>query len=511
MKRGAILNNRPITFSAVALAIGVFIGALIINSFIAFIVLIAFGIVFSAVGVYTRKSTVTAIFSFFSLGLCIFFTYASIVAPVDVNRDYAVVSGRVKAISSATEEVKGYVLEELSLDGERVKGKAYLNVAETFEVGDLVSAGGKVENVEFNPFSGYSVSRYEGGISYQCDAVYAVKEGESKLTLTETVRVKIKNVYLKYLGQEDGAVALGLVLGDVAYMSKNTVENTRASGVYHIFSVSGLHVGILVMCIMFVCDYILRLAKKKSFVVTLVILLLYGALTGFPVGVVRASIMCLISATALIVERPYDPLNALSLTVIVILLCSPLSLFSLSFLLSIASVFGIVCFYEAIKKAVYTQNPLRRNLAIRIINKFFISTWSGVAVSVSATSFVVVISSYFFGTLNLYAIVTNLIVGPLTTLVYTVLVPLTFLPLIYEPLGIVLSWISIPSAVIRAFSAFVASLPFSTISLSLPSASAFLYSVGLISLTRYLKIKTRYKILVALTCFIACVGIFFIF
>ncbi len=511
MKKIEILNNRPITFSAIALAIGIFISALIINNFIAFIILLVFSLAFTAVGIYIRKRTVIAIFSFLTLGLCIFFAYASIIAPVDINRDYTVVSGRVSAISSATEEVKSYVLTDLTVDGKSVRGKALLNTSTTFEVGDLVSSGTSIESIEFDPFNGYAVSNYEGGISYRCNAVYVQKEGTSKLTLTETIRVSIKKIYLKYLGAEDGAVALGLVIGDVSYMSKNTVASTRASGVYHIFSVSGLHVGILVMCIMFVCDNIFRLTKKKSFFITLLILLFYGVLTGFPSGVVRASVMCLISALSLIVERPYDPLNALATTVIVILLCSPISLFSISFLLSIASVFGIICFYRAIKKVVYTKNPLKRNFAIRFVNKFLISTWSSIALSLSASAFVIMISGYFFGTLNIYSIVANLIVAPLATLLYILLVPLTFFPLVYEPLGIVISWLSIPSAVIRAFSAFIASLPLSTISVSIPSFSAFIYSVGLVCLSKYFKVKTKHKILIAVACFIACVGIIFIF
>ena len=74
---------------------------------------------------------------------------------------------------------------------------------------------------------------------------------------------------------------------------------------------------------------------------SLVVMIQYGLLTGGSVSAMRAVCMFLLSVGAKILGRSYDLLTALALSAILLLLDSPAYLYSSSFLLSFGAVVGL--------------------------------------------------------------------------------------------------------------------------------------------------------------------------
>nr|HPM00404.1 ComEC family competence protein [Bacillota bacterium] len=101
---------------------------------------------------------------------------------------------------------------------------------------------------------------------------------------------KVRSIINEALPQEEAAVLTGIITGDKADMDEDMKEAYMKTGLSHILSVSGLHVGFLMMLL----TYLLmpfKLDKRLQGAVTLLITVYYVLLIGAPFPSVRAVIM----------------------------------------------------------------------------------------------------------------------------------------------------------------------------------------------------------------------------
>ncbi len=156
------------------------------------------------------------------------------------------------------------------------------------------------------------------------------------------------------------AILKGIILGDRGEISPELRRSFADSGLVHLLSASGLHVGIVAMLasaftIPFMRAFpniLLYLPKKKLFALIAVpLMILYCIIVGGRVPMVRALIMGLVVATAIITDRSFSgrlsggrgeiltlPANA----ALIILLLNPWSLFTIGFQLSFLAVTAIL-------------------------------------------------------------------------------------------------------------------------------------------------------------------------
>ncbi len=492
-----IANYRPIVIAAVTLALGIFLAGLSANNAIGFFVLLGVVIVIAIASFFLKFKSLKIGAIFLLLGFIIMsITVGVKTAPV-LNMENAYFEGRVQNVTKATTETKRYVISDVKLLGEELNGKLILDVKDDLEIGESIGVIGTFTTIEFDPLDSYSVSKYTENVRYSSRSEDVIKLGGSKKTFIEKIRIKVRKLYLENMGEE-GAIALGLVFGDTSYIDYDTESDMRASGLSHLFSVSGLHVGFM-SSIIFMLFLIFKVEKKKSLVWVSLILFAYGLLTGFPVGVVRASIMCILALIAEIQLVRYDPLNGLAMAVIILLLINPLDLFSVSFLLSVGAMFGIICFSWSMTNLYKGDNWIVRKLT------------SAVSVSLASNAFVFPISCYFFGSFSLYFVVANVLLVPIASVVYTLLVPVTLLALIIEPLGILMLPLSMPLLSISSITSLIAQLPLGTLSLSMPMAASLLFSFGMVVLSKFYMGSKYSKIVLSVLSFITCVLIIFLF
>lgn len=491
MKLPKIANYRPIVLGAIMLAIGITLSALTLKSAIGFFVCLGAICAMVIVFFIIRRGALKVASVFMLVGFVLFGSYAFINQVKEVSYSSVYIEAKVNDISKVTSDGNKYIISNLTLNGEVLNGKAILVAAENYDVGDKIGAVVSIETISFDPFDSYSVSRYQKGIKYTINAVGSVKIGKEKLNLTEKLRSKLRKIYIDNLGEEDGGIALGLVIGDKAYIDYDTNAEMRSSGLSHLFSVSGLHVG-------FMCALIFAIFKKfnfgrrKSFIVIAITLLCYGILTGFPIGVVRASVMTVALLIAELQEERSDPLTTLAIAVIIILFISPIELFGLSFQLSVGAVFGIICFYRPLKE-LYGGG-----------RKFVGRLWSLVAISISANAFIFPITAYSFGTLSTCFIFANVIAVPIISFVYSLLVPLSLAALIVEPLGILITPLGIPIALTRILATAISVAPFSTVEIKVPCASALLFAFALTIISRFYMGSKTSKAVISSLSFLAC-------
>lgn len=167
-------------------------------------------------------------------------------------------------------------------------------------------------------------------------------------------REQTEKVVKDTLPDKEAGILLGMLLGKKEEISPAEYREFQKSGIVHIFAVSGLHVGFLVLLTSFILSW-LSLTPGAKTVGYYIVLLLYGSIVGWPVSVIRAVIMALVMVTAFYLKRGSNPLNSLGLAGFIILLLDPYSLFKIGFQLSIAATWGLLYIYPQLKKTLGCQ------------------------------------------------------------------------------------------------------------------------------------------------------------
>ncbi len=134
---------------------------------------------------------------------------------------------------------------------------------------------------------------------------------------------------------------LGMLLGEKAALSPAQQNAFMRSGTFHIFSISGLHVGVIAAAILAVLQ-LLRLSRRAATITGLLILWLYVQVTGASVPAERAFLMIAFLFGSRLFRLPANSLAALVAAALLTLWLDPQQLFSAGFQMSYAVVTALI-------------------------------------------------------------------------------------------------------------------------------------------------------------------------
>lgn len=134
---------------------------------------------------------------------------------------------------------------------------------------------------------------------------------------------------------------LGMLLGDKAVLSTEQQNAFMWSGTFHIFSISGLHVGVVGTALYVLCN-LLRVPRRAAVLLSLAALWLYVQITGASSPAVRAFLMIAFLLATEVFRLPGNALAALTAAALVTLVLDPLQLFSTGFQMSYTVVVALV-------------------------------------------------------------------------------------------------------------------------------------------------------------------------
>ena len=149
----------------------------------------------------------------------------------------------------------------------------------------------------------------------------------------------------------EGGVLKALLIGDTGDVPQELNDAYARSGVNHILSISGFHVGIIFLCVfqaLFLAargfeNLALRLNLRRALLLTaLPVVVFYLFLSGAAAATQRSVLMICAVVLALYVKRELDPANCIMLAAGAILFTAPETLFDLSFQLSFLAIWGLV-------------------------------------------------------------------------------------------------------------------------------------------------------------------------
>ena len=320
---------------------------------------------------------------------------------------------------------------------------------------------------------------------YQGEGVFLLAYQRDELTVSDgtvtwreypaILRQRILKILEGILPTDTAVFAKALLLGDTSDLDYETKTDFTVSGIRHIVAVSGLHVSILFTLVHFFSFHRRFLSALLAFPT----LFLFAAVTGFTPSVSRACIMSGLTMLSLLINREYDGAASLSFAGLMLLLVNPLVIASVSYQLSFASVAGIFLFSSRIRCWMASLFDLKRmGLAARWLIRGMILS---VSITLGATVATVPLCAWYFGTVSLASVVTNLLVLWVVSGVFYGLIALCLLSGIWHTGAAVLG--KILSAVIRyiLFTAkIVADFPLSAVYTRSPYIVAWLIFVYLL-------------------------------
>ena len=285
--------------------------------------------------------------------------------------------------------------------------------------GELSEIEGRTNPGEFDKKQYYSCRK----IYYQLRKTAVLKARQEEGSLREALqwfRTRLHGSLL-LTAKDDAAFFQALLLGEREELSQDAKLLFQLAGILHILSISGLHIQFLGMGLY-------RLLRKACLsmvpagLLSILFILLYGILTGSSVSAMRGLCMFFVSIFARILGRVYDPLSSLSLTAILILADSPAYLFDPSFLLS----FGAVC--GAALESARTERQRRKELwgkekgqkkgRRRERQDILEKSMGSLKMGLSVFLLVLPVTLSAYGEVSLSGLLLNLLVLPLTGILF---------------------------------------------------------------------------------------------
>jgi competence protein ComEC len=271
---------------------------------------------------------------------------------------------------------------------------------------------------------------------------------------------------------DEKAVLKALVFGDRSGVDDELRRRFNRSGVGHLLAISGLHVGIVATVAFAFFRWLFSFfppllwrgwGRPLAAAITMVPVLAYGLLSGMSPSTQRAEVMVMVFLAALILGRSRELLNTLAVAALVILVCFPPALFSISFQLSFAAVATIV---YGLEKIAWVRPP-----APRLAGKTAGWLLGFVLVSVLAVFGTAPVALFHFNQISLAGVAANLLLVPLVGFVVVPLglvaasVGLLFAPLALPVFRLGIEILHLALMIVDGFAA----LPFAAIKTVTPS------------------------------------------
>jgi competence protein ComEC len=248
-------------------------------------------------------------------------------------------------------------------------------------------------------------------------------------------------------------VAAALLTGVNTELDTETLKSFSITGAIHVLSVSGSHVGILLLTLNFLFINILKLKPNSWYVsiLSIIAIWIFAIYTGLSPSVSRAALMFTFLQVASTINRSKNNLNILAISAIILLIINPNYIYDVGFQLSYLAMLGIFVAYS----------PLQRQLEFK--NRILQSLWQVTVLSFSAQLFTFPLSAYYFHQFPSYFLLAN----PVVAVFSFIILPLGLIFLASSPIHFLAKFLGyLENHLIVLFNnsiSFLASLPGATI------------------------------------------------
>ena len=309
-----------------------------------------------------------------------------------------------------------YVAQMITLNGKESFGKVLLNIKKDQSIPDLeIGSSLKIEGYFYKNRSPNNPNQFDYGSYLENRQIYGqFYTSASDIKLNSIVEKSIayyaslwrnriiKNLEKNHFHKSELSVVIALLLGQQQDISPEVVKDYQYAGAVHVLSVSGLHVGFILLFITYLLKPFpnTRTGSIIKLIIVITFLWAFGILAGLAPSVVRSVTMFSFVAIGMYLRRSINIYNTLAVSALLILLFQPSFLFDVGFQLSYVALYFIVWLQPFLASA---WNP-----KYIILRQF----WEIITVSFAAQIGTLPMSIYYFHQFPGLFFVTNIVILP---------------------------------------------------------------------------------------------------
>ncbi len=367
---------------------------------------------------------------------------------------------KVKVIYRITSlEEKEYLINEVKYD-------SYLTISGETEL--------PINNTIPNTFN-YKKYLYHQKIYYLFNA-FSIKIDNDQIGFFNKLKNSLKERIGKY---EKEDYLLTFILGDSSLINNEISSNYRNLGVSHLFAISGMHVSLFTIILLFILKK-LRICENKRYFIIFILLFFYAFITNYTPSVMRATIFFFYLSLNKIFYTEIKTLNIFILTISTLIFINPFIVYDLGCQYSLITSLGLLLFNSKLNSKYYLISLLK--------------------VSFIAFLFSLPITAINFYEINILSVFFNLIFVPLITfIVYPFSLIILFLPFLEPVFNLLINILEKVSIFTNQFSLMVIIPKCLTVIWILYAFLIYLYyksnSYKWLVITVFLFLVNRYKYL----------------
>jgi len=223
------------------------------------------------------------------------------------------------------------------------------------------------------------------------------------------------------------------ILGKTNKIESDVINSYRTNGISHLFALSGLHVSIFSMILMFILKK-LKTPELARYISVFLFLIIFAFITGFSPSILRASLLFFLIGINKVYYFNIKTINILYLVFIILALINPFIIYNMSFILSFTTTYFIILASDLVNDKNYLKGLLK----------------------VSTISFIsnIGLSLYYFGKINPVGILLNLLFVPFVSFIVFPISLITFILPIFSVL------LELLSNIMEFFSLILSNLSF---------------------------------------------------
>jgi len=244
------------------------------------------------------------------------------------------------------------------------------------------------------------------------ESVILVRRGGDSLQRRfDSMAARIGAFIMERVPAGEGGILKALLVGDSSDIAKELRDAYSRTGVNHILSISGFHVGIIAIALFQAWFVISRIfpalllyvnLRRVAPLMSLPLIFSYMYISGAEPATARSVLMLVFLVAGLMLEREFDHLNSLVLAAFALLLIDPGNLFDISFQLSFLALWGLIILTPLL---VPLFRVAEGGMPYRLV-RFF-------AASVAAVFVTLLPVAYYFHQATLTGLVSNFFIVPL--------------------------------------------------------------------------------------------------
>ena len=226
---------------------------------------------------------------------------------------------------------------------------------------------------------------------------------KTELSITDRIKhqrwILLNRIELSSLQPQNKALLKGIILADRTEIDKEIIQNFTRTGLIHILAISGSHIAIIFLLILFFLKPIFSVKYRNiPIYLSLLAIWAFAILIDYGNSVMRSCIMISIYYIMIFLQRKPDLLHSIALSALLILTWDTHQLFNIGFQFSFMAVLGIFWLYQPI---IQLFGKVKNHILRFTLNSF--------ALSFSAQLAVIPLVIYYFHQFSWLSIFINTI------------------------------------------------------------------------------------------------------